>query len=466
MLKSNLKSNLKSKILFILTGSIACYKACQIVSRLVQSGHEVQIIATPSALRFIGSATLEGLTGRKIFSDMYEEGQMMNHIHWARWADLILVAPATANFINKISNGLADDLASTLFLSYNFKIPFLIAPAMNSSMYSHPITQKSLRHLESLGIQILETASGILACGEEGFGKLLDPDLILQEISQYLPEPPKPPTSTQDPNDLRFQSLIPQSKIAKDSSQRILITAGGTSERIDDVRVITNRSTGSTGFYLSQEFWEAGLPVTLLLSETSCLNTANHEFEVLKFSDFESLRRLLFSELSNKNYTHVFHLAAVSDYSVESLELDGIPLAAPDTHWPSDKPPTENPLPSGKIASGKRMSILMKSNPKIVNDIKDISLNKSIKLVSFKLTSGADNKAKVEAVERLMTNSNSDYVVHNDWQQIHRSPLNHAFSIFKTNSKDKAIHQPLAAVPIAESIDRAGLGEYFIQEIL
>src|SRR5690606_33467299 len=131
----------RSKILFIMTGSIACYKACQLLSKLSQNNYEVQVVATASALEFVGNATLEGLSGKAVVSDIFAHGRNMDHIHLARWADLIIVAPATANFINKMAQGAADDLASTLFLAHDFTKPFLVAPAMNTSMYQHPATQ-------------------------------------------------------------------------------------------------------------------------------------------------------------------------------------------------------------------------------------------------------------------------------------------------------------------------------------
>jgi len=172
-----------------MTGSIACYKSCQVISRLVQKGISVQVVATPAALKFVGTATLEGLSGNPVVSDLYTSGNVMDHIHLIRKADLVLVAPATANFINKISSGIGDDLASTLFLAHDFKKPFLIAPAMNTSMYFHPITQASVLKLQSLGVQILDSASGVLACGETGFGKLLEPDLILEEVLKFITSP-------------------------------------------------------------------------------------------------------------------------------------------------------------------------------------------------------------------------------------------------------------------------------------
>ena len=169
-----------------MTGSIACYKACQAVSRLVQAGCEVQVVASPAALQFVGNATIEGLTGKPVVSDLYASGNAMDHIHLVRWADLILVAPASANFINKIARGVGDDLLTTMFLAHDFKKPYLVAPAMNTSMYLHPATQDSIQALKKMGVEILETASGVLACGEVGWGRLLEPDLIVQEVLSRL----------------------------------------------------------------------------------------------------------------------------------------------------------------------------------------------------------------------------------------------------------------------------------------
>ena len=118
-----------------MTGSIACYKACNLISKLVQNDYDVQVVASASALHFVGNATLEGLTGKPVIHDLFQSGNIMDHIHLIRWCDLVITAPATANFINKISQGLGDDLLTTLFLAHDFKKPYLIAPAMNTSMY-------------------------------------------------------------------------------------------------------------------------------------------------------------------------------------------------------------------------------------------------------------------------------------------------------------------------------------------
>ena len=178
------KSN--KKILFQLTGSIAAYKACSLISQLIKNGHEVQTVASPSLFQFVGGATLEGLTGKPVFSDMYQAGRAMDHIQLARESDLILLCPATANSINKLAAGISDDLIGALFLANNFKTPYWIAPAMNAEMFKHPATQASLGRLREWGARVIEPGTGLLACGEEGPGRLVEPDDLLIEIERFF----------------------------------------------------------------------------------------------------------------------------------------------------------------------------------------------------------------------------------------------------------------------------------------
>ncbi len=175
----------KNNILFILTGSIACFKACELISQLKQKGFSVKTAATPSAFQFIGPATLEGLTGEPVFANNFESGKMMNHINLARWADLILVCPATANSINAMATGTGGDIVTDIFLSNNFQKPFWIAPAMNAQMLNHPATQKNITQLKEWGTTILQTDSGNLACGETGEGRLQSPNIILEKILNF-----------------------------------------------------------------------------------------------------------------------------------------------------------------------------------------------------------------------------------------------------------------------------------------
>jgi phosphopantothenoylcysteine decarboxylase/phosphopantothenate--cysteine ligase len=167
----------KPRLLFLLSGSIASYKACHAISRLAQAGVEVRCAATPAALRFVGAATLEGLTGTPVFHDVWAEGRAMDHIHLARWADLAIVCPATANTLNRLAAGLADDPVGALFLAWEIqKKPWWVAPAMNAAMLAHPATQASLAKLRAMGVRVLDPGAGALACGETGEGRLIEPD--------------------------------------------------------------------------------------------------------------------------------------------------------------------------------------------------------------------------------------------------------------------------------------------------
>ena len=175
-----------SKILFQLTGSIACYKACNVISMLVKDGHEVITSCTESALKFIGRATLEGLTRRPVYTDMFQPARALDHIDLTKWADLAIVCPATANIISKLAHGIADDCISTLFLAYDLEKPFLIAPAMNQNMYNHPATRKSIGILKEWNVNVLNTAEGRQACGDSGPGRMLEPDEIYEEIMKNI----------------------------------------------------------------------------------------------------------------------------------------------------------------------------------------------------------------------------------------------------------------------------------------
>jgi len=178
------------RILFQLTGSIACFKACELISRLMKSGCAVQTVASAGALRFVGAAALEGLTGRTPFSDLYAAGRTMDHIHLARWADVALLCPATANSMNRLAAGLADDAIGALFLAWEIGTkPYLIAPAMNATMWDHPATRAARERLAAFGARLLPVGDGRLACGEAGEGRLLEVAEIEAELLKVLGRP-------------------------------------------------------------------------------------------------------------------------------------------------------------------------------------------------------------------------------------------------------------------------------------
>lgn len=371
-----------------MSGSIAAYKVCALLSQLKQKGFQIKVVMSPAATQFIGASTIEGLTGEAPHTDLYARGQAMEHITLQRWADLILVAPATANTINKLAYGLGDDLLSTIYLAHDFQKPFLIAPAMNTKMYQHPTTQNSIQKLRKQGVEILESASGVLACGEVGYGRLLEPDLLLKEIEKFLGATTSKSENLVDQKTAQSKNIQPKEKI------KVLITSGGTQEPLDDVRVLTNKSTGRTAAYLADQMIEAGFAVTYLHATSA--KQPLLDCQKISFITFKDLDKALTDELK-KNYDYVIHAAAVSDYSFSSE--------------------TQNGAVQGKISSDQEtLTLTLKRNPKLIEKIKQLA--PQIKLVGFKLTSTNDEQLIQQKIDRLFEKAHCDFVVHNDWSTI------------------------------------------------
>src|SRR5208283_303291 len=178
-----------SNIVFVLTGSIAGYKACDAISRLVKQGHRVRAVATESALRFVGAATLEGLTGERVLTNIFEPGAALEHIQLTRWADAVVVCPASANTLNRFAAGLADDLTGALFLAHDRSKPFLVAPAMNPAMWSHPATRETVAKLGRWGVHFIPVGEGRTACGELGEGRMAEPPAVVAAVEAALARP-------------------------------------------------------------------------------------------------------------------------------------------------------------------------------------------------------------------------------------------------------------------------------------
>jgi phosphopantothenoylcysteine decarboxylase / phosphopantothenate---cysteine ligase len=382
----------KGKILFQLSGSIACFKACQVISRLSQSGYDLEIVATKSALEFVGEATLEGLTGKRVHTDTFARGAYMNHIHLIRWADLVIVCPATANTLNKLAAGVADDLLSTLFLAHDFRKPYLIAPAMNTHMLRHPATRASIDKLRSWGIEILESGSGSLACGEVGEGRLLEPDALFSEIEARL-----------------HRSSTPL---------EILITSGGTKEPIDGVRSIGNTSTGRTGAEIAEYFLTRGHHVTLLRSADSVSPSLQPTMQ-RTFNGYGDLSDALSTELATKRFDAVIHAAAVSDYLVSEVLSDGKPIGSFGQKGKI-----------GKIDSDGELMLRLTRSPKLVDRLREMSINPGVKIVAFKLTNTETMPERLEAVRKLASHARPEFIVHNDLHDIDTKSGTHGATIY------------------------------------
>ena len=237
---------LKEKtILLGVTGGIAAYKSASLASRLVKAGAEVRVIMTEHATNFINPITFETLTGHKCITDTFDRNFefQVEHVSLAKKADVIMVAPATANVIAKLAHGLADDMLTTTILASH--APKLIAPAMNTGMYENPVTQDNLALLKKYGMKVIEPAAGHLACGDEGKGKMPEPEILYEHILRSC-------ACKQDMKGLK-----------------VLVTAGPTQEAVDPVRFLTNHSSGRMGYSIAKACMLRGADVTLVTGRTA-----------------------------------------------------------------------------------------------------------------------------------------------------------------------------------------------------
>jgi phosphopantothenoylcysteine decarboxylase/phosphopantothenate--cysteine ligase len=427
-----------AKILFLLTGSIACFKACQVVSQLIKAGHEIEIAASTSALKFVGEATLEGLTSRPIHKDTFESGKYMAHIHLMRWADIIVLAPATANTINKMAGGIGDDLVTTLFLAHDFKKSFLVAPAMNTQMYKHPATQSSLAKLQQWGLTILDSPVGNLACGESGEGRLLAPELITEAIETHLASTVLATTEASTDSKHNQTSLNGEMKSQSGPNPQsspklnILITAGGSREPLDGVRAITNFSSGRTAAQIADYFISKHHFITYLHASGAALPLGGCTKE--SFLSFKDLDQSLTQLLRQKNFDAVIHLAAVSDYSVASINSD---TAAETSATMVDG------IRTGKIDSESGLIVHLQRNPKLIDKLRDISLNKNLMVVAFKLTNTFDTQTRGEAVTKLALHALPDWIVHNDLKEISSDGNAHTSTLYQVNRQNNSKLPPI-----------------------
>lgn len=237
------------KVVLMVSGGIAAYKAADLASRLRKAGAEVRVAMTRAATKFVAPLTFEAIAGHPVYRAVFDEPESyrMEHIEWARWADAAIVAPATAHFIAAMAHGLADDAPLTFYLA--FRGPVWVAPAMNTAMWDHAATRANLATLAERGVQVIGPGSGPLACGEVGEGRMAEPEAIVSSLERGL-APGTAPASGDDKKPL--------------SGQKVLITAGPTREALDPIRFISNRSTGRMGVSLADEAVRLGAEVTLV----------------------------------------------------------------------------------------------------------------------------------------------------------------------------------------------------------
>lgn len=356
---------MKTVVIGISSG-IAAYKMKDVVRLLRKKGVNVTVVMTASATKMVSVEEFEKASGNKVYVELFEEGfdykkviasRTVDHISRADAADLIIIAPATANTIAKIAHGIADNFLTTMLLAAT--CPVVVCPSMNVHMWHHPATQKNLRTMSSFGYHILGPDKGPLACGYDGEGRLVDTHTIVDTVLDVLS---------------RRDSL---------KGKRILVTAGGTVEAIDAVRSITNRSSGKMGIGLAEACYRRGASVTLLVSKTAV--SRNIILPEESFTTSEELRTLVQKQSINTDI--IFHCAAMSDFTVA------------------------NPV-EGKISSGSSVTVSLQPLPKLLDSIK--TWNPHVTLIAFKAAYAPSRTKLMSAAQKKLSESTADAVVAND----------------------------------------------------
>ncbi|MFH1453282.1 MAG: bifunctional phosphopantothenoylcysteine decarboxylase/phosphopantothenate--cysteine ligase CoaBC [Armatimonadota bacterium] len=287
------------KILLGVTGGIAAYKSAYLVSSLIKQGNEVKVVMTDSAQKFVAPLTFSTLSRGKVYTDMFrkENEYDIEHINLGKWADFILIAPATYNTIGKISSGIADDLLSSIVAAYTGKI--FLCPAMNDGMYNNPVLKENIEKLEKLGYVFMGPETGRLACGDDAEGRMTEPEDIISFLDKL------------------YSGRMTELKL---KGKKILITAGPTREAIDPVRFISNYSSGKMGYALAEASEEAGAQVTLISGPTSLKTPKN-----TRLINVESADQMLKSVNKYFPGTDIFiSCAAVCDYKPEKKQSQKI----------------------------------------------------------------------------------------------------------------------------------------------
>ena len=277
------------KVLLIICGGIAAYKSLELIRILRKNNNKIKTVLTKSGKEFVTPLSITSLSNEKVYTDIfdYKNESEIDHISLSRWADVILIAPATANTISKISNGLADDLASTLVLASNKKI--FIAPAMNVRMWEHKTNKENIKRLNEFGYRFIGPEIGDMACGEYGEGKMSEPEKIFDSLDKYF------------------------KNIGDNKRKKVLVTAGPTRENIDPVRFISNYSSGKQGYEIARAFSENGYETTLVTGPTNLKIPEN-----VRCIEVISGDQMLNETIKNLPVDIAVFTAAVSDFKIKS----------------------------------------------------------------------------------------------------------------------------------------------------
>jgi len=338
------------------SGGIAAYKTPELVRRLQDAGATVRVVLTPNAARFVAPLALATVSGHGVIVDPWGDPEKggVDHIELARWAELLLIAPATANIIAKLVVGIADDALSTYAVAHRAGI--LLAPAMNTGMLQHVTVQQNLATLRTRGLDIIEPDAGLLACGDEGAGRMPDPPVIVARVQEHF----------------RARDL---------QGRSILVTAGPTREPIDPVRFISNRSSGKMGYAIAEAAQRRGASVTLVSGPTSLMSPAGVAFT--RVTTAAEMRDAVMQNLAGNQI--VIKAAAVSDFAPAATSPRKI-----------------------KKEDGNELTLTFRKNPDILSDIASASPR------PFVVAFAAETEALEENARQKLTRKDADLIVAND----------------------------------------------------
>ncbi len=369
------------KILLIICGGIAAYKSLEVIRLLRKNGSSVKTILTNNAKKFITPLSVASLSQEKVYTDLFnsDNESEMDHISLSRWSDLILIAPATANTISKISFGLSDDLASTVVFASDKKI--FIAPAMNIRMWEHQSNKENLKKLIDFGHEIIGPETGEMACGEYGMGKLSEPVTIINHINNYF------------------------KKLENNKKFKALVTAGPTHEYIDPVRFISNKSSGKQGYEIARSLSENGFDTTLISGPTNL-----NPIKGVNLIKVKSADEMLEATLNNLPTDVAIFSAAVADFKVKNKEKE-------------------------KIKKDKISELSLEKNTDILGHISNHNSLRPKLVVGF---AAETNSLKNNSLKKL-SEKNCDWIIANDISKNDigfESDFNKVSIFYKNNSEE------------------------------
>ena len=393
-----MKNLLDKKILYIICGGISAYKSLETIRLFKKNGAEIKTILTSSAKEFITPLSVASLSQGKVYTDLFnvENETEMDHIALSRWADVILIAPATANTISKLAQGTTDDLASTVVLASNKEI--YLAPAMNVRMWEHQSTKQNLQKLINYGYKLIGPEIGEMACGEYGEGKMSEPDKISNEINNY------------------FLNLKKNKKL------KALVTAGPTNEYIDPVRFITNKSSGKQGYEIAKSLSKKGFDTTLISGPTNLKIDDD-----IKLIEVETADEMLLETQKNLPANVAVFSAAVADFKI-------------------------NKKFKNKIKKHESLNLNLEKNVDILNYISNHNSMRPELVIGF----AAETNNVERNAEKKLNNKNCDWIIANDVSNKKigfSSDFNEVTIYYKDKNKEKLSYKKKSEIS-DEIVDR------------